>query len=60
MSRGVTTMRVMHFVLGIALLQLVHDRAGAIDFDEAVALVHEHEVAVLAAIGAERIVACVR
>ena len=28
-------MRVMHFVLGIALLQLVNDRAGAIDFDEA-------------------------
>ena len=49
-------MRVMHFALGIALLQLVDDAAAAIDFDQAVALVHEHEVAVLAAVGAERVV----
>ena len=48
--------RVVHLVLGIALLQFVNDRAGAIDLDQAVALVHEHEVAVLAAVGAERIV----
>jgi hypothetical protein len=37
----------MHFVFPIALLQFVDDVAAAIDFDQPVALVHEHEVAVL-------------
>ena len=48
--------RVVHLALGIALLQLVDDGAGAIDFDQAVPFVHEHEVAVLPAVGGERVI----